>query len=249
MHRCYISSTDWAAGEMLLSPEEAHHLLHVVRADPEEPVQAFDGRGHEASCRIQVSGKHRNREVRLTPEDVRYTDPPHTAIHLFQCVPKGNAMDDIVEKAVEIGVCAIHPLLSERVVARWDAGERQRRRERWHRIIISAGKQCGTPWLPGVEPVLNYDEVLGGKAACDILLAGVITGSARPLHDVMPKMRSDRPRSAGLLIGPEGDLTTLEIDLALRQGAIPVNFGHLVFRVATAALYGLSVLKYELQSA
>ena len=91
----------------------------------------------------------------------------------------------------------------------------------------------------------NLQDYLAG-ARFDLLLVGSLIKTAQPFHDAMQLQRARPLQSVGLLIGPEGDLTQDETDVACRAGAIPVNFGSNVFRVETAAIYGLSVLMYEL---
>jgi 16S rRNA (uracil1498-N3)-methyltransferase len=155
-------------------------------------------------------------------------------------------MDLIVEKATELGVGAILPVTTERVVATPGRRRAAKQQDRWQRIAVSAAKQCGLNWIPEVASVSDYAEALDRCRGSDLFLVGAITGETRPLHDVMTEARARTVGSASLVIGPEGDLTPAELHAAVAAGAVPVSFGGLVLRVETAALYGLAVLAYEL---
>lgn len=245
LHRFYIEPSFWGEADIGLPESVAHHLLHVLRVNAGETVAAFDGRGREAAAQVRREGPRgcvlRVLETRTIPE-------PALRITLLQAIPKGDRMDVIVEKATELGATAIVPLLTERGVVR-PAGEAKRedRRNRWERIAIRAAEQSGAARVPKIEPVDSLEHALATrKGNYDLFLAGALVGRPRPLREVMAEERVKKPSRVALLIGPEGDLTPLELRQAADTGARLVSFGENVFRVETAALYGLSVLKYEL---
>jgi 16S rRNA (uracil1498-N3)-methyltransferase len=249
MHRCFIDPSQWNDEEMRLSADEQHHLRDVLRGKAGDTVLAFDGRGREAEARLAVRGGRGGTDAReITLQVLRGVSQagPAVAITLIQALPKGTRMDWIVEKATELGVRAIVPAVTERVVARLSAGQRGERRERWRRVACGAAKQCGTAWIPDIMPVTEFGE-LGVFCRFDLFAVGSLAGDARPLRAVAGEWRSAGrlPGSVGILIGPEGDLTPQELGQAARMGAVPVSFGRRVLRVETAALYALSVLAYE----
>ena len=261
MHRCFVKPEDWNESEIRLSRAEEHHLLHVLRAGTGDVVSVFDGRGREARARIVAcetssgtvtsstgSGRKSERSHRavlrmLAP--ARVVPPPSCRITLIQALPKGRGMDLIVEKAAELGVSVIVPVISERVVARPSGRQRRERETRWRRIALSAAGQCGSSWIPDVAAIAGCMDVLGGCGPFDLFLVGSLGDDARPFHSVVDKAVRRKPRRIALLIGPEGDLTPEEIREAINAGAVPVGFGPLILRVETAALYGLSVLAYS----
>lgn len=241
MHRCYVEAKQWTDTGVRLSAEEIHYLRDVLRVRDGEPVAVFDGRGREAEACVSLtesSGALKLTELRKLPPRA-----PRIAITLLQAIPKGTRMDWIVEKATELGVSRIVPLLTERVVQRFDAGQRRTKAQRWQRIALSAARQCRTPIVP---EVLDVTDLAGALALCRgaaPFLVGSLQPSARPLKEALRAKPAGR---AALLIGPEGDLTEAELGTAIEAGAEPVSFGSLVLRVETAALYGLSVVAYEL---
>ena len=129
-----------------------------------------------------------------------------------------------------------------------DSAKKEDRRERWQRIAINAAEQSGVKWIPEIKPVTDFDRVLSAGRDCDIFLVGSLGSNARPLRKVLCEARERNPLSAAILIGPEGDLSPLELKKIVDAGAIPVGFGPNVFRVETAAIFAISVLAYEFGS-
>jgi len=244
MHRCFIDPGEWNRPAPSLSRAEAHYLLDVLRLRPGETVMACDGRGRQAPARIARGEGGAHALALLSPPVT--AEPPACAIMLLQAVPKGQRMDVIVEKATELGVSRIVPLLSERVVARPGSGRGDAWVERWRRVALAAARQCARAWVPEVAPPAGFDEAVTLAGGCDLFLFGSLAPRAIPLGSVLRGRRPEPPRAVALLIGPEGDLTDSEYERAERASGIGVSFGTSVLRTDTAALYGLSVLAYEL---
>jgi len=248
MPRCFVSPDAWDDRDLRLSPEEEHHLLDVLRAVPGDLVTLMDGQGREAKARLTAAGAGRGASRRVVLEVVEKvrTVQPAVRLTLMQALPKGQRMDWIVEKATELGVSEILPVMTEHVVTRLREEQKKARQERWQRIAQSAAKQCRTHWAPEVRPVCAFPEALAVCAKADLFLVGALTPEARGLRTVLVEAaKKSRPRSLALLIGPEGDLSPAELAEACRAGAAPVSFGPWVLRVDTAALFGLSVLVSE----
>lgn len=243
MHRCFVNPAEWASADLKLPPDEEHHLLHVLRAADGDAVAVIDGAGRRAAARVVLGPR---RSVRLAVVSESRIERPLPLLTLLVCLPKGDRMDWIVEKATELGAARVVPVMSERVVARLEDRQRRERAERWQRIARSAAKQCGTEWLPELPAPLDYAEALREARACDLFLAGGLQPGCLPLREALAR-RTGAVKSAALLIGPEGDLTPAEQQAAAEAGAQFVTFGSLVLRVDTAALFGLSLLAYELR--
>lgn len=246
MNRFYVDPSIWSDSEILLPSSSEHHLVHVLRVAAGEMIELFDGRGRSAVARVALE---RGRKAVLKIEESSFTPRPAVSISLLQAMPKGARMDLIVEKATELGVAVIYPVVTARTVVRLnDSAKKEDRRERWQRIAISAAEQSGVNWVPEIKPVVDVDRVMPAGRDCDLFIVGSLAADARPLSEVLCETRKKRPASAALLIGPEGDLTTLELKMAFDAGAVPVGFGPNVFRVETAAIFGISVLTYEFGS-
>lgn len=239
--RCFIPPAAWSTGTMALESAERHHLVDVLRAGPGTEITVFDGAGREAVARVDAIGRH---DVRLTMIQQQQHAPPAVAVTLVQAVPREQRMDMILQKATELGAAAILPVITERSVVRLREAD-EGKHDRWQKIILNAAKQCGTAWLPQLAPVQPALEALGHLPPADLRLVCSLEPDARPLREVVQEARARGPARVTCLIGPEGDFSAREYAAARQAGARPVSFGPLVLRVETAALYVLSVLRYE----
>jgi 16S rRNA (uracil1498-N3)-methyltransferase len=242
MHRCFIEPERWHSHQIEPSPEEARHLRHVLRAEVGDAVTVFDGAGLEARATVQNTP---DGELLLVVEKTTEASPRPFDLVLIQAIPKGSHMDLIVEKATELGVARLIPIISDRVIVRLDSAQAKKRVERWERVVKSASKQCGTPWLPQIDAVQSFSSVLEQLSSFDAVLLGSLAEGVVPLREAVQTLKDTGLRSVAVIIGPEGDLTPAEADAALQAGARPVSFGGLTLRAETAALYALSVLSYE----
>ncbi|HEY0944753.1 MAG TPA: RsmE family RNA methyltransferase [Opitutaceae bacterium] len=249
--RAFCTPAEREPVEIRLSPEESHHLITVNRARAGDPVVAFDGRGSEWLCALLNDRK--NAAV-LRVRSARTAVPLPYEITLAQALPKGPVMDAIVRKATEIGVARIVPLESERTQVHLDSDRSDKKIEKWQVATLEAAKQCGNPWLPEIAPVQKIAVLIETAAAegYDLKLIASLHPGARSLRPVLAAFARAHGRPARKvlwLIGPEGDFTPAEMELAARAGFEPITLGPLVLRCETAAIYALSVLSYELQNA
>jgi 16S rRNA (uracil1498-N3)-methyltransferase len=250
MMRCLIDASQWAADEIELSPDESRHLLQVLRVQPGEQVGLFTGAGHIAEATF-TAVRQKRALIRVLSATRREISPPAAAVTLIQAIPKHALMDGIIQKAVELGTQAIQPLMTERVIVRLSEGTAEQRRGRWQKIALEAARQCGAAWMPNVLPVRSLPDIIAGLARFDLCLAASLHADARTFRAVIASACQGVAfsRSLALIIGPEGDLTETETAMLRNAGAKLVSFGKAVFRVETAALYGLSLLHYEMQNA
>ena len=157
-------------------------------------------------------------------------------------------MDWAVQKATELGASRIVPVLAQHGVVKLSRGDGDAKVERWARIARSAAKQCGTPWLPEISPVVNLLDFLADLSCVDVLLHCSLEPDARPFKTAVADLKREGAKRVGVLVGPEGDLTGEEAEAARRAGAWPITLGRLVLRAETAALYALSVLSHEYEN-
>ena len=169
--------------------------------------------------------------------------PPEVYLTLFACVTKGSRWDWTIEKATELGVARIVPVISERCVVRIGGNERAAKRERWRRIAEDAARQSDAQWLPEICEAVDFRDSLALVKACACFVGALTDPPAEPLLVAIRRRRAaDASASAfGLYVGPEGDFTPAEL-AALLEVAVPTSFGPTVLRAETAAIFGLSVL-------
>jgi len=226
--------------ETALTGDEAHHLSQVLRIRSGETITVFDGLGRRAMAEVRdVSRKH----VTILLGEIHHIPAPLPAITLVQAVPKGKNMDLIVQKAVELGVSSIQPLITRHTIVQPGEGKA----EKWRRVALEACKQCGQDRLPDIAEPLAFQEWIRRPLAGGLPLIASLAPGARPLRDVLREHPGTA--SASMLVGPEGDFSADETAAAIDAGFIPVTLGDIVLRVETAAFFCISALRYEFGSA
>lgn len=231
MARIHCSEPLGTGLELALPAGAARHV-QVLRLQPGDALTLFDGRGGEYLARVTHMGRS---EVRVA---VQEHDPVEretaVAVHLALAMPANERMDWLVEKAAELGVASIQPLVAERSVLRL-AGERaQKKQAHWQAIAVAACEQCGRNRVPAVHAVQPLAAWLTQQTAPGLVLSlreGTQAVSARA-----------GLREVTLLSGPEGGLAPAEEDAALARGWQPVHLGPRVLRAETAPLAALAVL-------
>lgn len=243
MARFYIPPHSWNPDKLALDAGETHHALDVLRMKAGERATVFDGAGSEATVELTRAEKG---SVMLRKLQLSKTPPLPCELTLGQAIPKGKNMDLIIEKATELGAATIAPLLSERTVVRADADEALSKREKWQRVAIEAAKQCGQNWLPRVTKPASPKEFFGQGERYDLALVASLQPGAASIKKVLADFGVRPPKKVLVLVGPEGDFTPAEMNLARNFGCQPITLGPIILRTETAAIYCLSVLGHEL---
>jgi 16S rRNA (uracil1498-N3)-methyltransferase len=222
-----------AERDIVLSDEVAHHLVRVLRSELGTRFVLFNGEGGAYDAELVEAGK-KSAVARLHafhPDDRE--SPLHT--HLGQVMSRGERMDYAIQKATELGVTAITPLMSERCELKLRGEERaDKKLEHWRRVAISACEQCGRNRLPVIhEPRPLADWAAAVSADLKLVLAPAVSGA----------LPGARVSSVALLVGPEGGLSDAEIAAVQAQGFQPWQLGPRVLRTETAPVAALAVLQ------
>jgi 16S rRNA (uracil1498-N3)-methyltransferase len=248
LHRFYLPPDECKKSPLILGGDEAHHALRVLRLKEGDSLLLLDGCGNEFNCEISTVEK---RALRLRVLTKKSFPAPPCRVTLLQCVPRGKIIESIIQKATELGVARIVPILSERVVTDLDERDAKNKAGKWQHVAIESIKQCGAAWLPEVEAPVTPRQFVERKEVFDLALVGSLQDDAQHPHtrfDMFRKQHGRAPASAAMWIGPEGDFTPAEMDVIKASGALPITFGNLVLRVETAAIYSLSIMSYEVSS-
>ncbi|MCX6903004.1 MAG: RsmE family RNA methyltransferase [Verrucomicrobia bacterium] len=246
MRRFYLPPDQCQAPMLALEGREAHHALHVLRVAPGELVTVLDGAGQEMVCEV-ANCQRQHVQLRVVEKKQQAAWP--WQITLLQAIPKAGIIEDIIQKAVELGVHRIVPLLSDRVVLRLADDTAEAKTVKWQSLAVEAIKQCGNPWLPQVERPLTPKAFIERNESFDLAMIGSLMDEPRRIRDHVENFRAMRqrlPKTICVWIGPEGDFTPSEVGLAKTAGALPISLGRLVLRCETAAIYCLAVLSHEL---
>jgi 16S rRNA (uracil1498-N3)-methyltransferase len=246
MHRFYLPPERVTEGELTLDERESHHAATVLRVREGERVAVLDGAGNEFMCTAATVDK---RATRLTVQQQNRIEPLPYRITLLQAMTKGKSMDFIIQKATELCVHRVVTLAAGRSVAQ--VGDGASKVEKWRAIAIDSIKQCGSPWLPVIEPPVTPREFLARGESFDLPLIASLQGRTRHPREYISEHETEhgtKPESIGVWIGPEGDFTPEESNEILSAGAHPITLGQAILRSETAALYCLSVLNYDMQA-
>lgn len=224
--------------EIALPPGPARHV-QVLRMQPGETITLFDGRGGEWSAEILAMGRQ-SVEVRIGAHDPVDRELPLDIV-LMAGMPANDRFDWLVEKATELGVAAIEPLVCERSVLRLSGERAERRREHWQGVARAAAEQCGRTRVPLIAPVRTLAQALGeARTDTGAPLWLLSLGEARPLAERATALRTGgRVR---VISGPEGGLSPAEEAAARAAGAVAVSLGARVLRSETAPLAVLAAL-------
>lgn len=244
MYRFFIEDGINSGNEIRISGSDYNHIKNVLRMKKGEEVLISDGKDREYLCAIADMTEE---EVILTIEDIMGTSRELSAkIVLFQGLPKGDKMEQIIQKTVELGVAEIVPVAMKRCVVKLDAKKAGKKVERWNGIALSAAKQSKRGIIPEVKNVVSFSDAVKMAADMDAFLvpyenAEGIEGARKLVASMKGK------KSIGIFIGPEGGFEDSEIELALENGAQTLTLGRRILRTETAGMTMLSILMFELE--
>lgn len=240
MRRFTVDPDRIADGRVAFDRAESRHLAHVLRLRPGDTVIATDGAGRDYTVRLETFGEAVTGTI--LQEAPRQAESP-LAVTLLQGVPKGDRMESIVRAVTELGVVRVCPALTARTVVRLEPGQWRERARRWQRVAREATKQCGRAVVPAVDAPRPLGQWLPDLADTDLGLC-LWEGAVTPLSSVLGA-RDPSPRSAVLLIGPEGGLAATEAEAAQAHGMVVVSLGQRTLRTETAGPAVLAVLQWR----
>ena len=234
--RLFVSETLFNGAEITLTGERARYLGKVLRLRPDDSVCVFDGSGPE--WRAAVAAIRKNSVALIVGEESDPGTESSLNVHLVQAVSRGDRMDFVVQKATELGVQRITPVLSEYGVVKLGGDRADRRREHWQKIAIGACEQCGRTRPPTIDRPIALNDWFGKKTGTNSSELILVPGSLDKFADL--SLQGDDVR---LLIGPEGGFSPKERDDANVAGFQAVSLGRRILRTETAALAALTVVQ------
>ena len=248
MHRFHVVPSAVGGPVVTLPEAESHHAARVLRVQVGERVTVLDGAGQQLLCDVSAVTK---RAVTLAVRERNSLPPLPYRLTLLQAIPKGRLMDDIVEKATELGAACIVPVITERTISQPEGDGAAAKVAKWQATAVEAIKQCGSAWLPRVAAPVTLRDFLTRGEAFDLMLVASLHTGARPVRELLQQHRCEQgraPVNVAVWIGPEGDFTAAELAALAAAGAQAMTLGPLVLRCATAAIAALAVVGSELQS-
>ncbi|MBU0503555.1 MAG: RsmE family RNA methyltransferase [Candidatus Omnitrophota bacterium] len=240
MFRIYCLSGDISGDEITFTDtQQIHHLRDVLRIKSDEEIIVCDEKGDEYITAID-SFKSAKMVLRIKKRSGFVTDNK-PKITVACAIPKRSNMDEIIDKLTQLGVYRIIPLQTERVIVRIGQDKKISRQKRWSKIALNASQQSQRKILPVVDPVRDIKELLAELDEFDLRLIPTLEGERITIKEILKK---GKPESIIVFIGPEGDFTPEEVEMAKKALCIPVTLGDLVLRVETAAIAVAGFLRF-----
>ena len=238
MHRFFIPKP--FKQEIQITGQDAHHIIDVLRMGPGDPLQVVADDG--ISFVGEITAVSTNTVTISAKEILRETHEPDVSISLLQGLAKGEKMELIIQKAVEIGVAEIFPLAMDHSVVVLDRSKAGKKTERWQKIAEAAAKQSKRDMIPDVHEVMKLSQVLQ-EEKWDLLVIAYESENRISLKEVLQAHKN--AKSIGVIIGPEGGLSNEEVKAAQEAGGVAVSLGRRILRTETAGLVAATAILYE----
>ena len=245
MHTFYVPSSQIQTDIATITGSEHHHLRNVLRTTPGETIRIIDGQGKVYTA--EVLGTDTNQPLSQARILIHEFHPKGLcSLTLFQGLPKNDKMELILQKTTELGIARVVPMRSKYALQK----PSQNRYERWHRVVISATKQCQRPWLPELCTPQTFEASLVQleKFSLRLLLISPNHGGESQTQHIKTVLRTvSDPTAIALFVGPEGGFSDQEVTAAIESGCVPVTLGANILRTETAAIVAVAVAAYEYQ--
>lgn len=243
MYQFFVDDDQIGEDTIQITGSDVNHMKNVLRMKPGEHVRISSQGGRDFLCSVETLGDHEV-TLRIEKADIPGTELP-AKIYLFQGIPKGERMETVIEKAVELGVHEIIPVAMKYCVVKLDEKKAEKKVARWQEIARSAAKQSKRSIIPGIHPLMGFQEAAAYAMQCDRRL--VPYENEEGMAATMRAFEGlDTVGSISVFIGPEGGFAKEEID-ALRADAQVISLGKRILRTDTASIAMLSMLMMHLE--
>ena len=250
MYHFFVDKDNILDDSILIKGDDYNHAVNVLRLKPGERVMISDPDGTDYMCSVaSVEENEEEAALRLLIEEVCEDNHELPArVVLFQCLPKTDKMELIIQKAAELGVSDIVPVASKNCVVKLDDKKSENKQKRWQAIAESAAKQSKRSIIPRIHNVMSFKEAVELCEGLDVRLIPYedekgLTATCEAIVSFIPG------RSIGVFIGPEGGFDQLEVSMAKRHGIVPISLGKRILRTETAAIAILSLIMIRLEIA
>lgn len=240
--RIYVPRIPDDEETIALGNDNFNYIKNVLRLKPGNPVTVFDGRRFECEAIIDNFSSD---SVILTVTKKNEVHHSEIRITLAQSVPKAGKMDFIIQKATELGISKIIPVISRRSIPKFSETKMTAKVSRWRKIAVEASRQCGRVVVPDITNIVSFDKMvtLPGDKDCKIILWEEET--SRGFKTVLQDPAGENGKDFFIIVGPEGGLTREEVESARANGFVSVTLGTYILRTETVGLAVLSILQYE----
>ena len=249
MYQFFVQPSQIQGNKIIITGKDVNHIKNVLRMKPGEEISIKNGcDDKEYRCGIEELGDD---EVicglRFIKEEG--LELP-SKIYLFQSLPKGDKMELILQKAVELGVYEVIPVASKRAVVKLDEKKAKNKVQRWQQIAEAAAKQSKRGIIPRVREVMGYKEAVDYSQCAQVRLipyelAGEQGQGMEKTKSIIERLKPGE--DVAIFIGPEGGFAEEEIEAALQKGIQPITLGRRILRTETAGMAVLAILMYHFE--
>lgn len=242
MPKFFVDDTCIFENKICIVGDDVNHIKNVLRLKPGNNIIVSNGKDKEFEVKITgIRDKVVETEIiRQIYQNVE----PSIDITLIQGLPKSDKLELIIQKAVEIGVKKIIPIITERVIVKLDKEKLQPKVERWQKIAEQAAKQSGRNIIPEVSKPVNYKEFLKIIQNYELAILLYEKELKLTLRKVLMEIES-KPKSVAIFVGPEGGFSEKEIELAKQYHIQLVSLGPRILRTETAGLVSAGIVLYQ----
>ena len=241
MHKFFVHKDNIVNNVAIIEGEDVKHIYKVLRLETGDKVSINNCEGNEYLGEIYEINK-KQVSIKLI-ESLALNNESPINIYLYQGLPKSSKMDLIVQKATELGVKEITPIITERVVVKNELGE-FKKVDRWNRIALEACKQSKRSLIPAINTPIEYKELLENLRSMDLIVVPYENENGFGIKNVVRKI-TNKVKNIAVIIGPEGGFEESEIESLKRLGAHIVTLGPRILRTETAGFVCASILMYE----
>ena len=243
MHRFYVENFSGNGNTIDITGSDVNHIKNVLRLKDGDEIIVGDGAGNDYTCSIESIEK--DRVTAVISDVTRNAAELETKIILFQGMPKSDKLELIIQKAVELGVYEIVPVITKRTVVKIENNKAEKKLERYNAIAASAAKQSGRGVIPRVMPFMSFPEALSYAEGLDMNIIPYENAEGMDYARSVIKDIKSR-KTLGIFIGPEGGFAKEEAEDAVTMGAKCISLGGRILRTETAGLAVLSIIMFEI---
>lgn len=243
MPKFFISKDNIDGSTLFIDGDDARHIARSLRMAVGDIIEVSDGEGEDYSARLS-----RIRDERVDAEMIekrRSPAEPPVAVTLYMAYPKGDKLETVIQKSVELGCVRIVPFESSRCIKRPSSDKAEAKRTRLSRIALEAAKQCGRGIVPEIALPVSFREAIAEAARADLPLFCYEDESGRSIKDVLEG--AEKVVTVSVMVGSEGGFSSDEAELAREAGMISVGLGPRILRCETAPDYALSAISYRFE--
>lgn len=243
MARFFVQKEKITDNQIIIDGADAHHIARSLRMAEGDEAIVCDGEGGEYRCSLT---RIRDEECRCEIlERLDSKTEPKVSITLCMAYPKGDKLEVVIQKAVELGASRIIPFESSRCIKRPKAEKAEKQTARLSRIAEEAAKQCGRSKIPTVTPPMSYLQMLDAASEAELSILCYENEEGLTVKDLLSGREA--PKSVAIVVGSEGGFSPEEACMAIKRGCVSVSLGNRILRCETAPSFILSALSYEFE--